>query len=1680
MKTYIQLFFTSILLVLGVSISQAQTEPYPGCPNVQADPTDGSITVSNDTVYLECGQTCVELESQYLETGATDTYKVESIAYQPPFNYNDGTGVIVGRDDVFSGIINLPFDFCFFGGTYNEIVVSANGFISFDVSNAGDFCAYDVQDPIPSPPPTFLGAPDLATQTGSGIYGLSINGAYHDVDPTICGNIYQSVRGTYPCRTFVVNYDEICHYSCGASKKSRTQIVLYESTNVIEIYLEKKETCAGWNGGRAVIGIQNLAGTVGFTPPGRNTGNWTAQNEAWRFTPDGAPNYTFNWFDANGTSIGTNRRLNYCPTTSSAETVTASIEYQICNGSTILEERDIHVVPKSSLDATVVETDALCADSCNGTALISFLGGAAPYTLTYSGGVVAVQGSDTLLTGLCKGSETVNIVEATGCIKDINITIDEPAPVDVSFTSVENSCGSAPDGELSISTISGGVAPYGILWDDGETDSTLIGAPGPYTVSITDANGCVLDFTDNIDSGEEMTMETAVIDATCYGAADGKAYVVNVTGGATPYTYSWSNGGSTDTIIDVAGDYTITVSAVGGCFVEETITIGEPEELILDTTITHLSCPESMDGEIKISVTGGTPDYEYSLNSAAYQASGDFANQDRGPWDVVVRDANGCEATIAGVLTSDSVSVFAPEDFEICQGEPITLTATGFFTQAVWDNGVVDGQEFVPASIGATQFIVSAENASGCEAFDTVVVTVHPVFDATIIPAGPFCTSSGDSQILTNTPDGVWTGAASATGMFSPGGSGAGTHEVIYSFNGACPTADTIYIDVNDNFDAAIHPVEPVCLLADAFDFTSETNGGKWYGNGIVNEDFATFDPELAGAGIHRIFHLVDNECGDYDSLDIEVIDADTAVIKPIADMCPDGDGVTFEANPSGGVWTGEGVRADGFFDPSDSGPGEYEAGYIPPSTCRITDSARFEVAAPIVVEPDTFYLNCFSDTNGIVVTLPTGGFDGNFAYFWLDSTLNINNGTASNLGRGTYEVVVADGINCSEVIQHQVIAPPGIVHTQATTTTPTMCDNSCDGTAQLFVQGGEDSNGYTYEMEEGQGTPDGSGGFSDLCAGMSVLKVIDGNGCYLLDTVNIASPDAIQYFFTIHPAHCGQMDGSVTMDSIKGGDGNYSYLWSNQSTNSDLTNVLSGNYSLTVTDGNNCSETFSMIIPNEAGPQISLSMSQPTCNGGTDGIAIPVASGGGGGYTFLWSTGATDSILVNVGTGDYWCNVTDVYGCSASETIHIPEPSVVVMNPLADELLCVEQTTTIQLGATGGNGPAYSFISDNGTVVGNELTTADGVDGTYTLQAFDVEGCPSAPITFELNFRDPITLTITPPDTICPGFNKDLEVIAVGGINSFSYSWETGENGSAIKYQTLMDGIRDSISVVVSDGCSPDVEAVTWIDFLEPVDVDVTTIPHQGCEPLFSRFTINNPGLTNIQWFFGDGSPRGEGPIATNNYQKAGDYVPQISFLSAEGCPQSEVLDTVNVYPIPDGIIEMLPNRVDIIFSEAEITLVPDQDSVTGSWLFTTMQGDSVYPGTDLRIDHKFPSISQVWKLENFIVSKHGCENLVEKAIKVHPNSSVYVPTAFTPDGDGVNDDFHISFSGLEVFGFEVYIYDRWGNAIFHSNDPNFKWDGTKDGEAEPKLDVYAWTIKFYSTEQTRKEMNGSVQVIR
>ncbi|WP_310992997.1 gliding motility-associated C-terminal domain-containing protein [Aequorivita marina] len=308
----------------------------PGCPNVFA----------GEDIELEPGELCTDITASYLETGETTSYAVSSIPFDPPFPSTGGTPVSVNTDDVWSDAIDLPFDFCFFGETYTEMVIGSNAVISFDLANntPGGYCTWSFDESVPDP----------------GLFSAAIFGPFMDVDPSISGsgNINWTVFGEAPCRTMVVNFPGVPYYSCNDLSLT-SQVVIYETTNVVEVYIEERSDQCTWNDGNAVVGIQNEGGTEGFTPPGRNTGNWSASNEAWRFTPDGDSNVDFSWLDADGTFISDERTINVCPT--EATTVyTAQAIYTNCNGDVVTETDDITVTKPDSFTVDLGEDQEFC------------------------------------------------------------------------------------------------------------------------------------------------------------------------------------------------------------------------------------------------------------------------------------------------------------------------------------------------------------------------------------------------------------------------------------------------------------------------------------------------------------------------------------------------------------------------------------------------------------------------------------------------------------------------------------------------------------------------------------------------------------------------------------------------------------------------------------------------------------------------------------------------------------------------------------------------------------------------------------------------------------------------------------------------------------------------------------------------------------------------------------------------------------------------------------------------------------------------------------------------------------------------------------------------------------------------------------------------------------------------
>ncbi|GAB1346484.1 hypothetical protein [Cloacibacterium normanense] len=314
-------FFIAILLI-SFSFFKAQT----ASDFFISDAKNEREVLVNCNYPLVNGN-CVALTANYPSFKQTDNYAVSSINYTPYAVVNKT--VITGNlDDSFSGIIDLPFKFCFYGQVYNQLVIGSNGMISFDTYQANQANPANFSEALPN----------------QNLPKEAIFGVFHDMffSQSNGSEINYAVIGTAPYRKFVVNFRNGRISGCD-SEASSSQIVLSEGSNNIEIFVENKPlACDLASVKNAVIGINDATGDLGLAAPGRNTGNWSAQNEAWLFSPNlDSLTPDIIWYDSNNNIIGTNKNLTVCPTKN--ETYKVEIIYTNCNNERIIYSDTINV-----------------------------------------------------------------------------------------------------------------------------------------------------------------------------------------------------------------------------------------------------------------------------------------------------------------------------------------------------------------------------------------------------------------------------------------------------------------------------------------------------------------------------------------------------------------------------------------------------------------------------------------------------------------------------------------------------------------------------------------------------------------------------------------------------------------------------------------------------------------------------------------------------------------------------------------------------------------------------------------------------------------------------------------------------------------------------------------------------------------------------------------------------------------------------------------------------------------------------------------------------------------------------------------------------------------------------------------------------------------------------------------
>jgi gliding motility-associated-like protein len=697
-----------------------------------------------------CTGQCASLYAGIGGTKQTNVYATYPVPYSP-YSFTGGNPVLVNLDDLWSPAINIPFCFDFYGTTYNQFVIGTNGVLSFDVSQANGVCGWTINAPAPNP----------------GLPMSSIMAPFHDINPTLptasgATSINWNIYGTAPCRSMVINWNDVAMYGNGCdSLTSTSQIVLHEGTNIIDIFIQDKSFCTAWNNGAAIEGLQNANGTAATIVPGRNYPSmWALNNVGDRFAPAGPPNYSFQWVDQFGNPAGNSILQTVCP--SQTTTYALVVNNTSCSGNpvTYIDSITVFVTP-STLSVSDSLVYPACVNSCNGSIFINPANGIPPYSYSWS----PTLPPDSAVHNLCPGVYICTISDGSGCSISMNINLFAPAPFVMTATSTPTLCNDSTGSALV--NIAGGTGPFTINWSNGDTTAAISTLPtGYYQVVVTDSAGCS-DSSIVIVSQTGLLFNVQSTQLVCNGDCNGSGSVVP-TNGVPPYTYSWFPYGGSGPVSGplCSGTFSCVITDSTGCTSTATVNIASPAPVVVTPGANQTICL----GEstiIAATVTGGTAPYTYTWsNGLPPDSSNTITPTQTTVYTIDVVDANGCTSIQQSTLVKVNNTPVPGFTSMEATCPPIAVNFTNTTDSAVyylWDfgdpsSGANDtSTQFSPSHLyntgGNYTVTLIAVNAYGCS--DTIsvpnAVQVPDAANASANASAPLLTSLDPVAIINNT-----------------------------------------------------------------------------------------------------------------------------------------------------------------------------------------------------------------------------------------------------------------------------------------------------------------------------------------------------------------------------------------------------------------------------------------------------------------------------------------------------------------------------------------------------------------------------------------------------------------------------------------------------------------------------------------------------------------------------------------------------------------------------------------------------------------------------------------------------------------------------------------------------------------------------------------------------------------
>ncbi|QRM87936.1 T9SS type B sorting domain-containing protein [Lacinutrix sp. WUR7] len=1519
---------------------------------VSSGPGSHSLDMTSSNGFnLDCVTTCTDLTASFTEYGSTDTYTVQGIDFNPRFNFSGLANQVffdggVYEDDQWSVPIDLPFDFCFFGDSYDQVQVGGNGVIRFDV-NAGDTSNWwSFNETLPNNSNPTLSEP-------------SIFGAAHDLDPRIGDpsllEIGWEIKGEAPFRAFIYSYFNVPHYGIPGTPcnnlRTTQMMIFYETTNIIEVLILDKPSCADWNNGNAVIGIQNNAGTVAYTPPNRNTGDWATSLEAWQFVPsDGTPsdNYTFSWLDDTGAVISNNLTLSVCPTVTT--TYTAQVEYTPdCGFPMSVVTRDVTV--NVNIGAIITGDLSICEGETTQLAGSGIPSATTPWVSSDT--AVATVDNTGLVTGVSPGTADITYSDNTGCVGTVTVTINP-------ILSPSISCGTSTTSSTQFNwpgipgatgyTISyqingnpivnigniGNILTYTatstasdpiVAGDNVTITVSPLGGAGtcfePSTFSCTannctaptitgTLNACLGQTTQLTGSGTANATTPWVSSDTGVATIDASGLVTSVTSGTSDITYTDDNG------CDVTVTVTINpiLSPAISCGTSTTTSTQFNWNTIVGTTSYTVSYQINGNPVVNIGDIGNFLTYTATSTASNPIVAGDTVTITVTP----VGGTGTCfEATTFTCTAMNCTTPTITGTLSACEGETTQLTGSGTAnTTAPWvssDTAIatVDNTGLVTGvSDGIVGITYTDDN--GCVVTENITINATPTITGTLSACeGDTTQLTGDGTANVTTP---WvssdTAVATVDGTGLVTGVTSGTADITYTNDIGCDVTVTVTINATPTITGTLS----ACLGA-----TTQLTGS---GTANATTPWVSLDTGVATVDASGLVTSVTSGTSDITYTDDNGCDVtETVTINPIL---------------SPAISCGTSTTTSTQFNWNTiAGATSYTVSYqingnpvvnIGDIGNFLTYTATSTASNPIVAgdtvtitvtpvggtgtcfEATTFTctaMNCTTPTiTGTLsacegdTTQLTGSGTANTTTPWVSSDIAIatvdNTGLVTGISDGTVGITYTDDNGCVVTENVTINATPTITGTLS----------ACEGdTTQLTGDGTANATTPWVSSDTAVATVDGTGLVTGVTSGTADITYTNDAGCVVTETVTINATPTITGTLRACLGSTTQLTGSGTANATAPWISSDTGV-ATVDTSGLVTGVTSGTSDITYTDANGCTATVTVTIDPILSPSVSCGTSTTTST------------------QFNWNTiaGATSytvSYQINgnpvVNIGDIGNVLTYTATSTASDPIVASDSVIVTVTPIGGAGTCFEATTftctamncttpivtgtfSACIGDTTqltGNGTASATTpwasSDTAIATVDNTGLVTGIsDGTVGITYTDDNGCV---VTENVTIN--ATPTITGTLSVCSGLTSQL---AGSGTANATTPWISSDTAVAtIDNAGLVTAVSiGTADITYTDANGCDVTVTVTINALPTITGTLS-----ACEGDTTTLTGSGTASATTPWVSSDAT------IATVDNSGVVTGVStgtaDITYTDANGCDVTATV-TINVTPTITGTL--------------------------------------------------------------------------------------------------------------------------------------------------------------------------------